>query len=140
MRHAHNCKILAIVVDAACDFYACDPETRSPEIISLSASQPSPQEQIEIIVKEIEAYQERKSVACLDGGDIKDDSVTVVIANKIDVEGAYLNIDLLREHLSLPIFPVSAKTGEGIDDLINFLHDYLKSKKAKEEALLTSQI
>lgn len=54
---------------------------------------------------------------------------TVVVANKMDQEGAEEGLDILRKCTRLPIVPVSAKTNENIDHVAQILRQaYVLSK------------
>lgn len=44
----------------------------------------------------------------------------IIAANKVDVPGAMENVSSLRERVKdIPVFPISALTGEGVDQLVN---------------------
>ena len=50
----------------------------------------------------------------------------ILVANKMDLSFAKKGISLLKRKIKQNIFPVSSKTGEGIDALINEIHCRLK--------------
>ena len=49
----------------------------------------------------------------------------IVIANKMDVEGASSNLEEFKKHVDLPIYPISAMTDSNLDDVVNALADML---------------
>ena len=49
----------------------------------------------------------------------------IVIANKMDVEGADKNLEEFKKHVDLPIYPISAMTDSNLDVVINALADML---------------
>jgi ribosome-interacting GTPase 1 len=52
---------------------------------------------------------------------------TLIVANKIDEEGATENLEFLREVIQdeFEIIPVSAETGEGLDQMKERLYEFL---------------
>lgn len=50
----------------------------------------------------------------------------ILAANKIDLPAALENLKMLKKKIGEPIFPISSKTGEGIDILIDEIHCQLK--------------
>lgn len=61
----------------------------------------------------------------------------VVLINKIDTMGFFdFDMELAKDHIlnlnpNAKIFPVSAKTGEGMDELANYIRDEIKAIKTK---------
>ena len=49
----------------------------------------------------------------------------IVIANKMDMEGALENLEEFKKHVLLPIYPISAMTDSNLDSVINALADML---------------
>lgn len=49
----------------------------------------------------------------------------LIVANKMDVPGAAKNLEILRQHTNLPIFPVSALKNENIQPVIEYCHKVL---------------
>lgn len=49
----------------------------------------------------------------------------IVIANKMDMEGADKNLEEFKRHVDLPIYPISAMTDSNLDVVINALADML---------------
>ncbi|XP_011636343.1 mitochondrial ribosome-associated GTPase 2 isoform X2 [Pogonomyrmex barbatus] len=63
----------------------------------------------------------------------------IIVANKIDLPNAEINLQLLREHINLPIIPISAKIGTNISTLLNeirTLYDNLKANTSEENSEL----
>ncbi|MCX7022903.1 MAG: GTPase ObgE, partial [bacterium] len=46
------------------------------------------------------------------------EKVALVVANKIDLPDAAVNVQRLREAVGLPVFPISAVSGAGCDELL----------------------
>ena len=140
LRHAHHCKVFAIVVDASAPVVeTISSRTSASNGCSGTDNAPHPTyKQLEIIMREIERYGDRKNVKYEPNDVRKEGSMTIVIANKIDIAGAQNNISLLRNRTSLPIFPVSAKSGEGMNQLIQVLHDLLRSIKTPKPHLIST--
>jgi small GTP-binding protein len=63
--------------------------------------------------------------------DVEDESIqhvkTLMVANKVDAEGATDRLDVIREWFSprFPVLPVSAERGEGLDELRRASYDLL---------------
>jgi len=63
--------------------------------------------------------------------DVEDETIrhvkTLLVANKLDAEGAEDRLDVLREWFGLryPILPISATRGQGLDDLRRASYDLL---------------
>jgi GTP-binding protein len=53
----------------------------------------------------------------------------VIVANKMDVPGARKNLEILKKHTNLPIFPVSALHRENLEPLIEYCNKLLKTTK-----------
>ncbi len=106
LRHIERTKVLIHVVDAA------GTEGRDPV------------EDIRAINKELFAYNKGL-----------ENKPQVIAANKLDVlygEEKDIAMELLRTELEpegMKIFPISAATGEGIDELLFYVHDMLKNIK-----------
>lgn len=104
LRHIERTKVLIHVVDAA------GTEGRDPV------------EDIRAINKELFAYNESLSK-----------KPQVIAANKLDVlygEEKDIAMELLKTELEpegMKIFPISAATGEGIEELLYYVHDMLKN-------------
>lgn len=49
----------------------------------------------------------------------------IIIANKMDVEGALENLEEFKKHVDLPIYPISAATNTGLDEVLIKLADML---------------
>ncbi|MBL9113991.1 MAG: GTPase ObgE [Verrucomicrobiaceae bacterium] len=93
LRHIQRCRLLLVVVDTA------GSEGRDPV------------EDIQTLRKELRLYSEELS-----------ERPWLIIANKMDLESAAENLESLRERFSrVPIFPVSADTGEGLEELVRHL-------------------
>ncbi len=111
LRHIERTKVLIHIVDAA------GTEGRDPV------------EDIRAINKELFAYNETISK-----------KPQVIAANKLDVlygEEKDIAMELLKTELEpegMKIFPISAATGEGIDELLYYVHDMLKN--IKEEPIV----
>lgn len=50
----------------------------------------------------------------------------IIIANKMDIEGAKDNLKNFKAKVKEKVFPVSAATGEGLEDVIDYLAEVLK--------------
>ncbi|XP_011689769.1 PREDICTED: mitochondrial ribosome-associated GTPase 2 isoform X1 [Wasmannia auropunctata] len=64
----------------------------------------------------------------------------IIVANKIDLPGAEVNLQLLRERIDLPIIPISAKVGTNISTLlkeIRRLYDNLNINTSEENTELS---
>ncbi|XP_066156191.1 mitochondrial ribosome-associated GTPase 2 [Euwallacea fornicatus] len=57
----------------------------------------------------------------------------LIAANKVDLPGAWKNVELLRTKTKLPIIAVSAKTGENIEELLKEIKIVYDRQKALEE-------
>lgn len=49
----------------------------------------------------------------------------IVIANKMDIEGADKNLEEFKKKVNVPVFPISAALNEGLDDVLIKLADML---------------
>ena len=136
LRHAYHCRVFAIVVDASGGLQRADDD-------DASIAEP-PWEQLDAMCKELELYGASRDTGERREGDEGSDvsfsafpsSVesssrigsawtspqVVVVANKVDVEGARRNVDELRARTALPVLAVSATMGEGLDAFISALH------------------
>ncbi|XP_071554758.1 mitochondrial ribosome-associated GTPase 2 isoform X1 [Temnothorax nylanderi] len=87
-------------------------------IFILDVAQTEPWEVLETLKHEISQFNERLN-----------DRPQIIVANKIDLPNSEINLQLLREHVDLPIIPISAKVGTNISTLlkeIRILYDNLK--------------
>uniref|UniRef100_A0A0P4W8Q6 OBG-type G domain-containing protein n=1 Tax=Scylla olivacea TaxID=85551 RepID=A0A0P4W8Q6_SCYOL len=89
LRHIERCNCLLYVIDT---------------------SQPRPWEQLEVLMYELEQYQEGLSLR-----------PHAVVANKMDLPDAQENLEKVRTHIDLPLVPVSAKMGEQLVPLMALL-------------------
>ena len=82
-----------------------------------------PLKKFKIIIKELEDY----NPAILE-------KMQVVVANKLDLPGAREKFEEFREKLgaSYPVFGISAKTGEGLKELIRYLSVIVEEEKNKK--------
>ncbi|XP_019696025.1 mitochondrial ribosome-associated GTPase 2 isoform X1 [Harpegnathos saltator] len=63
------------------------------------------------------------------------DRPLLVVANKMDLPNAEVNLQLLKEHINMPIVPISAKMGTNISMLlreIRILYDNFKTNNSEE--------
>ena len=74
----------------------------------------NPYEDFCIINKELESFNSKIM-----------DKPMIVIANKMDVEGASSNLEAFKKRVDLPIYPISAMTDSNLDDVVNALADML---------------
>lgn len=77
-----------------------------------------PIEDFEMINKELHLYNEKLA-----------SRPQVVAANKMDIPGADINLEKLKSYLNekgIEIFPISAATNEGLDELLNYTSKRLK--------------
>ena len=97
LRHVERTRLLLHVIDAA------GSEGRDPV------------EDYEQINRELEKY-----------GDLAN-RPQIIAANKMDLPDGETGLEMLREHIGgrFPIFPVSAATGQGFDDLMTCVADTL---------------
>ncbi|XP_071644074.1 mitochondrial ribosome-associated GTPase 2 isoform X1 [Temnothorax longispinosus] len=87
-------------------------------IFILDVAQTEPWQVLETLKHEISQFNERLN-----------DRPQIIVANKIDLPNSEINLQLLREHVDLPIIPISAKVGTNISTLlkeIRILYDNLK--------------
>jgi len=59
------------------------------------------------------------------GIDLGSDSIKIVVANKMDLEGANENLEEFRKKVDCEIFEVSAATNKGLQNVIDRLADLL---------------
>lgn len=93
-------------------------------IFILDVTQNEPWNTLEILKYEINQFNERLN-----------DRPHIVVANKIDLPNAEINLQLLKKYVDLPIIPISAKLGTNISTLlkeIRILYDNLKSNIPEE--------
>ena len=74
----------------------------------------NPYEDFCIINKELESFNSKIM-----------EKPMIVIANKMDVEGASENLEEFKKYVDLPIYPISAMTDSNLDDVVNALADML---------------
>ena len=53
------------------------------------------------------------------------DKPQIVIANKMDMESSHENLERFKKEINSPVYPISAATGEGIDEVLIKLADML---------------
>ena len=46
------------------------------------------------------------------------DKPQIVIANKMDIEGSKDNLEKFKKEINIPVYPISAVTGQGIDEVL----------------------
>ncbi|KYN37065.1 GTP-binding protein 5 [Trachymyrmex septentrionalis] len=97
-------------------------------VFILDVAQNEPWEVLQTLKYEISQFNERLN-----------DRPHIIVANKIDLPNAEVNLQLLREHIDLPIIPISAKVGTNISTLlkeIRILYDNLKVTTSEEDTEL----
>ena len=88
-------------------------------IIDMSAFEGrNPIDDYNIINKELESFNKKLI-----------EKPQIVIANKMDVEGASDNLEKFRKEIEVPVYPISAATGSGIDEVLIKLADMLDTIK-----------
>ncbi len=88
LRHIERCRVLLIMVDIA------------------GTEERDPLDDYTALLQELRLYSE----------DLLD-KPRLVVANKMDLDGATENLDRLRREVDLPVLPLSCISGEGIDEL-----------------------
>ena len=84
-------------------------------IIDMSAFEGrNPIEDYKIINKELENFNKKIM-----------DKPQIVIANKMDIEGSLENLKEFKKEINVPVYPISAATGEGIDEVLTKLANML---------------
>ena len=84
-------------------------------IIDMSAFEGrNPIDDYKIINKELENFNKKIM-----------DKPQIVIANKMDMESSKENLIKFKKEIKVPIYPISALAGEGIDEVLNVLADML---------------
>ncbi len=73
-----------------------------------------PYEDYKIINKELENFNKKIML-----------KPQIIIANKMDVEGAKENLEEFKKHVDAPVYPISAVNNEGIDKVLMVLADML---------------
>ena len=96
LRHIERCRLIVHVID-------------------LSETGRDPYQDYLIINKELEAY-----------GFALNKRPQIIVASKMDEEGADLKLKKLEKQIGLPIIPISAITEEGIDKLLYKCSELLK--------------
>jgi len=92
LRHVERCRLLLLVVDCA------------------AVDSRNPLEDHDVLLRELSGYSTDLS-----------GKPHLVAANKMDREGAGEWLAKLRTQLNVPVFPISAEGGEGLDELIREL-------------------
>ena len=88
-------------------------------IIDISASEGrNPYDDYVIINNELEKFNEKIMK-----------KPQIVIANKIDMPGALENLEQFKKKVAVPIYPISALTNLGLDEVVNKLADMLDNIK-----------
>ncbi len=98
LRHIERTRVIAHVVDMS------------------GSEMRDPYEDFVLINKELEAFNEKL---------IK--KPMIVLANKMDLEGAHENLEKFREKVDCEIFEVSAAKNQGLQEVVNRLADLLDS-------------
>ncbi|XP_011170501.1 mitochondrial ribosome-associated GTPase 2 isoform X2 [Solenopsis invicta] len=94
-------------------------------IFILDVTQNEPWEALEILKYEINQFNKNLN-----------DRPHIIVANKIDLPDAEVNLQLLRDHVDLPIIPISAKIGTNVSTLlkeIRILYDNLKTDTTEDD-------
>ncbi len=90
-------------------------------VIDISAYEGrNPIDDYKIINKELENFNKKLL-----------DKPQIVIANKIDMESSKENLEKFKHEINVPIYPISAKTGEGVEDVLVKLADLLDTIEKK---------
>ena len=98
LRHIERTKVIAHVID-------------------MSASEGrDPYEDYQLINNELKAFNEKL---------LK--KPQVILANKMDIEGAKENLEAFQKKVDVPIFPISAMNQEGLDPVLTHLADMLET-------------
>lgn len=100
LKHVERCNCLLYVIDTA---------------------QPRPWHQLEVLMNELEQYQEGLSLR-----------PHAVVANKVDLPEAQANLAELQARVDLPLVPVSAKMGEQLVPLLALLRFLVDSAAQKQ--------
>lgn len=104
LRHAMRTKVIAHVIDMG------------------SVEGRDPIEDFEAITHELSKYDQKLI-----------DKPHIIIANKMDVDGAYVNLDKFKKkYPNELIYPISAINNDGLDELIEKLTDMVDSLEAVE--------
>ncbi|XP_018360126.1 PREDICTED: mitochondrial ribosome-associated GTPase 2 isoform X2 [Trachymyrmex cornetzi] len=104
-------------------------ERCSALVFILDVTQNEPWEVLQTLKYEISQFNERLN-----------NRPHIIVANKIDLPDAEVNLQLLRDHIDLPIVPISAKVGTNISTLlkeIRVLYDNLKVTTSEEDTELS---
>src|SRR4030042_1031479 len=109
LRHIERTRMVAVVVDAA------GSEGRDPV------------GDLTVVLGELETHSPELAA-----------KVALVIANKIDLPGATVHVQRLREATGLPVLPLSASSGAGCDDLVGILARELEARRLWTVGLPTS--
>ncbi|XP_012540765.1 mitochondrial ribosome-associated GTPase 2 isoform X2 [Monomorium pharaonis] len=98
-------------------------------IFILDVTQNKPWEVLEILKYEINQFNEKLN-----------NRPHIIVANKIDLPDAEVNLQLFRERIDSPIIPISAKIGTNISTLlkeIRILYDNLKVNTTEKDTKLS---
>ena len=129
LRHAYHCRLFVIVVDASGGLGATH-----------SLRSETPLEQLVALQRELQLYRdssnqtEATTTAKMDtqAGTQRNDTPCIIVVNKMDLKDARTNIDELLRGTTLPVYEVSAMTGEGVDRLISSLYAYAGTSETRE--------
>jgi GTPase len=88
LRHIERCRVLLIMIDIA------------------GTEERDPLDDYAALLQELRLYSEELLV-----------KPRLVVANKMDLDGASENLDRIRREIDLPVLPLSCISGEGIDEL-----------------------
>ncbi|MEM0965562.1 MAG: GTPase ObgE [Verrucomicrobiota bacterium] len=94
LRHVERCRILLVVLDSG------------------GSDGRDPLEDFQVLQKELELY--RKDMVA---------KPMMVAANKMDLPAATENVERLKEAVDLPVFPICAELGEGLEPLLEALYE-----------------
>ena len=103
LRHIERTKVIAHVVDMG------------------STEGRDPYEDFLVINKELEKFSPKL---------IK--KPMIVIANKMDMDGAYENLEKFKEKVNVDVYPITAMINEGLDDVLIKLADLVDSEESQE--------
>jgi GTP-binding protein len=57
----------------------------------------------------------------------------LIVANKMDVPGAAKNLEILKQHTNLPIFPVSAMNNTNMKPVVQYIHKLLQQQQQQQQ-------
>ncbi|GAB1869572.1 GTP-binding protein 5 [Camponotus japonicus] len=93
-------------------------------IFILDITVDEPWKALEVLKYEISQFNEKLN-----------DRPQIVVANKMDLSNAEVNLQLLKKYINLPVIPISAKLGTNISTLlkeIRILYDSIKTNTSEE--------